>query len=80
MGKRPGPPDGARPPAPAATRPDEGADRFKQLDRNGDGKLQKDELPGPMQAMFEKADTNSDGAVTRAELKKVVEAMRGGPR
>jgi hypothetical protein len=69
----------SKPPTPGSgQRPGGDTDRFKQLDRNGDGKLQKDELPSPMRPMFDKADTNSDGAITRDELKAVIEKMRGG--
>ncbi len=37
---------------------------FKRLDRNQDGKLTKDELPGPL---FDRIDTNNDGVITAAE-------------
>jgi len=38
-------------------------ERFKQLDRNGDGKLTRDEIP----RLFEQLDANKDGIVTREE-------------
>ena len=38
-------------------------DRFKQLDRNGDGKLTRDEIP----RLFDQFDKNKDGVVTREE-------------
>jgi HlyD family secretion protein len=44
-----------------------------QLDKDGDKKLSREELPEPMQGMLERADTNGDGAIDSAELK----ALRG---
>jgi len=71
----PGPSADARP-APA-----DGDARFAQLDRNGDGKLQRDEVPEPMRPMFGRVDANSDGAISRAELQQAFARMRqgGGP-
>ncbi len=34
---------------------------MEQFDKNADGKLQKDELPRPLQERFEELDTNKDG-------------------
>jgi hypothetical protein len=48
------------------------AERFKQLDRNGDGKLTPQELPGEW---FGRLDTDRDGVVTLEEAKA---AMAGG--
>jgi Ca2+-binding EF-hand superfamily protein len=39
-----------------------------RLDKNGDGKLETDELPPPMQKFMSKADTDGDGALTVAEM------------
>jgi CubicO group peptidase (beta-lactamase class C family) len=39
---------------------------FKQRDKNNDGKLDRDELPG---ALFDRLDVNKDGFVTEEELK-----------
>lgn len=47
-------------------------DRFKQMDRDGDGKLTPQELPGEW---FGRLDTNKDGVVTLEEAKA---AMAGG--
>lgn len=41
---------------------------FKQADKNGDGKLSRDEVPGPMASMFDKLDTNADGLLDPDEL------------
>ncbi len=40
-------------------------DRFRQLDKNGDGKITTDEVP--QSAFFKQRDKNGDGAITLAE-------------
>jgi len=40
--------------------------QFKQRDKNNDGKLSRDELPG---ALFDRLDADKDGAVSEEELK-----------
>jgi hypothetical protein len=40
--------------------------RFKQLDKNGDGKITTEEVP--MSPFFKQRDKNGDGAITLAEL------------
>lgn len=45
------------------------AERFKQLDRNGDGKLTAAELPRP--EIFQRLDRNSDGVIERNEIPAV---------
>lgn len=40
------------------------------FDKNGDGKLAKDELPERMQGLFARADTNQDGILTADEIRK----------
>lgn len=44
------------------------ADVLARLDKNGDGKLETDELPPFMQKFMSKADTNGDGVLTLAEM------------
>ena len=60
-------------------------DSFMSNDKNGDGKVTKEELPNPMQQFIERADTNKDGAVDKSEVEAVMNemgrrgGMRGGP-
>ena len=51
---------------------------FKRLDKNGDGKLTADELPGQMKQSFSKLDEDGDGSITKAEFAKAVSKMGGG--
>ena len=54
-----------------------GRSRFlSRFDTNGDGKLQKSEVPERMKERFDELDTNGDGALDAAEAA----AMRGGRR
>jgi hypothetical protein len=47
-------------------------DRFKVLDKNGDGRITRDELP--QSPFFEQRDKNGDGVITLAEAKEFLEA------
>jgi Ca2+-binding EF-hand superfamily protein len=62
--------------------PGEGlVERLMGLDKNGDGKLTKEELPEWMQErMFERADANGDGAIDRQEAEQIAERLRRGPQ
>ena len=54
--------------------------RLMEGDRNGDGKIGKDELPERMQARFDAMDRNGDGFIDQDELKNLAERMgRGRP-
>jgi len=43
-------------------------DSFKRFDRNGDGKLTRQEFPQRIGRLFKQIDADNDGAVTRAEF------------
>lgn len=62
-------------PQPAA---EDGSEFFKRLDRNSDGKLQKEELPERMRALFDRIDGNQDGAVDSREFAEVARRLGGG--
>jgi collagen type III alpha len=69
------PPGAGGPGGPGGARPNP-EDIFKRLDKNGDGKIAKDEAPERIAANFEKLDANKDGFITPEELKA---ARPGGP-
>jgi Ca2+-binding EF-hand superfamily protein len=54
---------------------------IKDLDKDGDGKLSREEAPEPMQQFFDVMDGNSDGFVDAAEMAEARNRMRaaGGP-
>lgn len=41
------------------------------FDKNGDGKLQRDELPERMRGLFDRGDLNQDGVLTLDEIRKL---------
>ena len=49
---------------------------WKEHDKNGDGFLQRDELPPAYRAAFERVDTNKDGKISREELAQGVAHLR----
>ncbi len=56
--------------------PEEAAKHMLQrLDKNGDGKIQKDELPQRRQKDFDSLDTNHDGVLDEEELKASIPQM-----
>jgi outer membrane protein assembly factor BamB len=78
---------GGDPGAPIAVEPFDSV--LKRLDKNGNGKLESDELTsGPIAQRFPQVDLDKDGSITRAEYeryrnifreaKNVVLAIRGG--
>ena len=62
-----------------------GWERMKQSDANGDGKISRDEFPGP-DSFFERLDGNEDGFITEEEAREMRRRFgreggrRGGPR
>jgi arylsulfatase A-like enzyme len=56
----------ARAGAGGATSKANALERFKRLDRNGDGKVTRDELNNPK--LFQRLDRNGDGAISREEI------------
>ncbi len=56
--------------------------RWKEADKNGDGKWTKDEVPERAAEHFARIDANGDGVIDEAELKKMAEGFRadGGER
>jgi multidrug resistance efflux pump len=51
------------------------AQRFQELDKNGDGRLSKDEIPATMQDRVGAADTNRDGFIDRREWLAAAQAL-----
>jgi Ca2+-binding EF-hand superfamily protein len=43
---------------------------LKEYDKNGDGHLQREEVPAYLRDHFDQIDTNKDGKLSRAELEK----------
>jgi collagen type III alpha len=85
--ERPGPRGQGRPgQAPGPGTPGGGRDpeafvqRIMSLDKNGDGKVGKDELPERMQRILSRADTDGDDAISEEEAKALAEEFtrRGG--
>jgi hypothetical protein len=48
------------------------------LDKNGDGKLAKDEVTGLMKQYFDRNDTNKDGFLVPSELEDLARRLRSG--
>ncbi len=54
---------------------DEMVARLMQLDRDGDGRLSKEELPERMAGLMARGDTNQDGFLSRDELIALARSM-----
>ena len=52
--------------------------RLKDADKNGDGKISKEEAPDRMKDNFDRIDANGDGQLEESEIKAMVEKMREG--
>ena len=53
------------------------------FDKNGDGKLTRDEVPERMQGLFDRADIDKDGVLTADEIGNVARGAgtrQGGSR
>ncbi|HUR54813.1 MAG TPA: EF-hand domain-containing protein [Gemmataceae bacterium] len=46
-------------------------ERVMGFDKNGDGKISRDELPERMHALFDEGDTNRDGILDREEIRRL---------
>jgi hypothetical protein len=44
------------------------------FDRNGDGKLERSEVPDRMQGLFDRADSNRDGFLTPEEIRTLAKS------
>ena len=51
---------------------------FGRLDRNGDGKISKDEIPEGGRGFLERLDANKDGEITKEEFKAGAAKLRPG--
>ena len=49
---------------------------MKEADKNGDGKISKEEAPDQLKERFDRIDSNGDGQLDEAELKVMFERMR----
>jgi collagen type III alpha len=50
--------------------------RLREFDKNGDGKISKNDVPEGLQRIFERLDANSDGTLEDGEIRKALEARR----
>ncbi len=72
---KPGKP--GEPSTPGLPSPDEMRQRFKDADKNADGKVTKDEFPGPPER-FQALDRNQDGGVTADEIEAALKDGMNG--
>lgn len=52
---------------------DEMVKSLMAFDKNGDGQLQRDEVPERMRGLFDRGDSNHDGVLTQDEIRKMAE-------
>ena len=55
-----------------------GAEKFRKMDTNSDGRLSSAEHDAGARMMFKKMDANSDGSVTAAEMEASHKMMKDG--
>ena len=53
---------------------------IQRFDKNGDGKISKEEAPPPMQRNFSQHDANGDGWIDAEEAKSLPRPGQGGPQ
>jgi Ca2+-binding EF-hand superfamily protein len=53
-----------------------GREAFEGMDKNGDGKISKDEATGRLKENFDRIDSNSDGFISTEEMQKSVRDLR----
>ena len=56
------------------------AERLRQFDADGDGRITRDELPDRMERMVDRFDMNGDDVIDAVELEAMTERMRQRPR
>ena len=56
------------------------AERLRQFDEDGDGRITRDELPDRMERMVDRFDINGDDVIDTAELEAMTEQIRQRPR
>ncbi len=50
-------------------------ERIMSRDKNGDGTLDRDELPQPMHRLFDTGDANGDGKLSKAEVEQALQKL-----
>src|SRR3954468_5444418 len=59
-----------------------GGNPFETLDQDRDGKLSREELPGPFRSLFDRIDADRDGSISREEeaaFRRRMAQGRGNP-
>lgn len=57
--------------------PEERLRRLKEADKNGDGKISKEEAPDLLKERFDRIDVNGDGQLDESEIKTMIERTGG---